>query len=172
MDITELILFQHHEQRRQFALLDEVPPQDTETLKALWRRLVVLLEVHAEAEERYFYPEVLRLGHGAPGSGDGPEEETEDAISDHNEIRQAIRKADDHEVGSDDWWAAVREAREANSDHMGEEEREDLADFRRHADLQVRHDIAVKFVAFEARHWDGVTSEDKDPEEYIEDAGR
>ncbi len=168
MDITELILFQHHEQRRQFALLDEVPADDTETLGALWRRLAVLLEVHAEAEERFFYPELLRLGHGAPGSGDGPEEETEDAISDHNDIRDAIRKADGHPVGSDDWWAAVRAAREANSDHMAEEEREDLADFRRHTSLQERHDIALAFVAFEAQHWDGVKAVDEDAEEYVE----
>jgi hypothetical protein len=168
MDITELILTQHHEQRRQFAMLDQIPPEDTTTLEALWRRLCVLLEVHAEAEERYFYPEVLRLGHGAPGSEDGPEDETEDAIKDHNEIRDGIRKADAHPVGSEEWWAGVREAREANDDHMGEEEREDLADFRLHADLGLRHDIAVRFISYEARHWAGIEPVDKDPEEYVE----
>lgn len=167
MDITELILFQHHEQRRQFALLDEVPRDDTDTLAGLWRRLSVLLEVHAEAEERYFYPELLRLGHGAPGSAEGPDEETEDAIKDHNEIRDGIRKAAAHPVGSESWWEGVREAREANSDHMAEEEREDLADFRQHASLQIRHDIAVKFIAYEAAHWAGIEPVDKDPEEYV-----
>ena len=169
MDITELILFQHHEQRRQFAVLDEVPRGDTATLEVLWRRLAAFLEVHAEAEERYFYPEVLRLGHGAPGSDDdGPEPETEDAIKDHNEIRDGIRKADAHPVGSDGWWEGVREARKANDEHMGEEEREDLADFRLHADLQTRHDIALRFVTYEARHWAGVKPVDKDPEQYVE----
>jgi len=167
VDITELILSQHHEQRRLFAILDEVPREDTETLAGLWQRLSAFLEVHAEAEERYFYPEVLRLGHGAPGKEDGPEEETEDAIKDHNEIREGIRKAASHDVGSDEWWAAVREAREANSDHMAEEEREDLADFRQHADLQTRHEIALKFVAYEAKHWAGIKPVDKDPEEYV-----
>jgi hypothetical protein len=168
VDITDLILFQHHEQRRQFALLDEIPSDDTDTLAGLWRRLSVLLEVHAEAEELYFYPEVLRLGHGAPGTEDGPEPETEDAIKDHNEIRDAVRKASDSPVGSDEWWAAVREAREANDDHMGEEEREDLADFREHADLQTRHDIALRFIAYEAAHWAGIEPVDKDPEQYVE----
>jgi hypothetical protein len=168
VDITEEILFQHHEQRRQFALLDEVPPDDTETLAALWRRLAVLLEVHAEAEERYFYPEVLRLGRGAPGTDEGPEPETEDAIKDHNEIRDAIRKAEASPVGSREWWAAVRETREANDDHMGEEEREDLADFRQHADLRTRHEIALRFIAYEAQHWGGITPVDKDPQEYVE----
>jgi hypothetical protein len=169
MDITDLILFQHHEQRRQFALLDEIPRDDTDTLAALWRRLAVLLEVHAEAEELYFYPELLRLGHGAPGSDDGPDEETEDAIKDHNEIRDAVREAEAHPVGSDPWWEAVRAAREANSDHMAEEEREDLADFRRHADLETRHRIALRFIAHEAAHWAGIEPVDKDPEEYVAD---
>jgi len=171
VDITELILFQHHEQRRQFALLDEVPDGDTDTLAGLWKRLSVLLEVHAEAEERYFYPELLRLGHGAPGKEDGPEDETEDAIKDHNEIRDGIRKAGDHPVGSDGWWEGVRAARAANDDHMGEEEREDLADFKRHAALQTRHEIALRFIAYEAQHWAGITPVDKDPEEYVAEHG-
>ena len=68
MDITELILEQHHEQRRMFALLDELPRDDPAALGAVWGRLEVLLEVHAEAEERYFYPRLLKLGKGNPDS--------------------------------------------------------------------------------------------------------
>jgi hypothetical protein len=49
-----------------------------------------------------------------------------------------IRDAGRHRVGSEQWWHSVRGAREANSDHMAEEEREALADFRRHASLQDR----------------------------------
>ncbi|HEY7605581.1 MAG TPA: hemerythrin domain-containing protein, partial [Actinomycetes bacterium] len=62
MDITELILSDHHEQRRMFAMLDEVEPSDTGTLAALWARLAAMLEVHAQAEELFFYPELLKLG--------------------------------------------------------------------------------------------------------------
>jgi hypothetical protein len=50
---------------------------------------------------------------------------------------------------------------------MAEEEREDLADFRRHADLETRHEIAVRFVAYEAAHWAGILPVDKDPQEYV-----
>jgi hypothetical protein len=170
VDITEEILWQHHEQRRMFALLDEIDPGDTAKLAAVWRRLVVLLEVHAAAEERYFYPRLLELGRGAPG-GDDPAEETKDAIKDHNEIRDAVAAADRHEVGSDDWWRAVRDAREANSDHMAEEERDDLADFRRHVDLVTRHRIALDFLAYEAAHAGGVRAGNragnKDPDGYV-----
>jgi hypothetical protein len=166
MDITEVILFQHHEQRRLFALLDEMPRDDTEGLGALWGRLEVFLEVHAEAEERFFYPRLLKLGKGNP-DGD-VEEEVEDAIKDHNEIRDAIRDVRGADVGSEEWWTAVWAARKANDDHMGEEEREDLLDFRHHADLQTRHEIAVEFVTFEAQHSQGVPIELKNPHEYIE----
>jgi hypothetical protein len=170
MDITEMILFQHHEQRRAFALLDEIPRQDTETLSAVWRRLTVLLEVHAEAEERFFYPRLLELGTGAPGTDDdGPSAETTDAVKDHNEIRSAIQRAQDAPVGSDEWWAAVHAARKANSDHMAEEEREDLADFRQHADLRTRHEVAVQFVAFESQHAHGVAVNEPDPQRYVEE---
>jgi hypothetical protein len=167
MDITEVILEQHHEQRRAFALLDEMPRDDTAALGAVWGRLEVLLEVHAEAEERFFYPRLLRLGKGNP-EGD-VDDEVEDAIKDHNEIRDAVRKARQHEVGTDGWWTAVWDARKANDDHMGEEEREDLLDFRRHADLQTRHDIAVQFLTFEAEHYAGIPIRDKDPERYVAD---
>lgn len=54
MDITDVILHQHGEQRRMFAMLDEVDRDDTETLGAVWKRLEILLENHAEAEEKFF----------------------------------------------------------------------------------------------------------------------
>jgi hypothetical protein len=169
MDITQLILDDHHEQRRLFAILEQIDRTDTASLGAVWARLAAFLEVHAEAEEELFYPELLRLGRGAAGID--PEAETEDAIHDHNEIRDAVAAVAmavaEHPVGSDEWYRAVARANEANSDHMAEEEREGLTDFRRHVDLAERHDLAVAFAAFEARHVTGVTPVDKDPEEYV-----
>src|SRR3982750_3428199 len=108
MDIPEVILEQPHEQRRAFAVLDEMPRDLQAGLAAIWGRLEVLLEVHAEAEERFFYPRLLRLGKGNP-DGD-VDEEVEDAVKDHNEIRDAVRRAGEHEVGTDAWWTAVWEA--------------------------------------------------------------
>jgi Hemerythrin HHE cation binding domain len=169
MDITDVILHQHGEQRRMFAMLDEFPRDDTEGLGALWKRLEILLETHAEAEERYFYPELLRVGKGE-ADADDVEEEVEDAVKDHNDIREGIRKAARHDVGTDEWWDAVIECRVSNSDHMAEEERQDLADFRRHASRELRHDIAVRFVRSEAlRAAEGITPVDKDPEQFVTD---
>jgi len=63
----------------------------------------------------------------------------------------------------------VTAARKANDEHMGEEEHEGLADFRRYVDLDTRHRIALMFVAYEAANVTGVPIEDKDPDTYIKD---
>lgn len=169
MDITDVILHQHGEQRRMFAMLDEFDRNDTKTLEAVWKRLEILLETHAEAEEKYFYPPLLAIGKGAADAKDA-DEEVEDAIKDHNDIRDAIRKVGKCKAGTEAWWKAVVECRIANSDHMAEEERQDLADFRQHSDLQTRHDIAVTFLRFESeKAAQGVPPKDKDPEEYVKD---
>jgi hypothetical protein len=80
----------------------------------------------AVAEETVFYPQLLRRGNEA---GD----ETLDAISDHNDIRDGVHEAARYPIGSPQWWDGVRRARMANSDHMAEEEEQALADFRRNA---------------------------------------
>lgn len=166
MDITQLILDDHHEQRRLFAMIDQLSPSDARVLGVLWRRLAAFLEVHAEGEERFFYPQLLRLGDGAGGKNSAADE-TLDAIKDHNEIRDAVAAAARHQVGTDGWFAAVAAANKANGDHMAEEEREGLTDFRRHVGLQLRHDLAVDFAAFEASNITGVQAVDKDPKTYV-----
>ena len=171
MDITQLILDDHHEQRRLFAILEQIDPADTGTLAAIWARLSAFLEVHAAAEEAIFYPELLRVGIGTGGAA-GAEAETLDAIHDHNDIRDAIAAVAGHQVGSGEWYAAIGAVNVANGDHMAEEEREGLTDFRRHAGLQLRHALAVAFAAFEASHFAGVPPVDKDPAAYVREAER
>ncbi len=166
MDITQLILDDHQEQRRLFAILEQVDRGQTGVLAAIWDRLAAFLELHAAAEEKTFYPALLEVGLAARRAA-GVEDETVDAIADHNEIRDAVAEVARHQVGTDEWYAAVAQANLANSDHMAEEEREGLTDFRRLASLDRRHQLAVAFAEFEARHYAGVQPQDKDPEAYV-----
>jgi len=165
MDITQLILDEHHVQRRMFAQLEQIDSADAASLIAVWNRLCTTLEVHALAEEELFYPQLLKVGSGV--GDESVDDEVLDVIKDHNEIRDAIRASEGLTAGGDEWWDAVRKVNTANSDHMAEEEREDLTDFRRNAPLQLRHDIAVRFTAFEATHVTGVDVRDRDPKRYI-----
>jgi hypothetical protein len=166
MDITQLILDDHHEQRRRFAMLEQIDSANVTALADVWSRLAVFLEVHAAAEEEIFYPELVKLAL-APRPLASAEPETLDAIYDHNEIRDAIAAVRPHPVGSQSWREAVAAANMANGDHMAEEERQGLTDFRRRVSLAQRHDLAVRFVTFEARNFAGVRPVDRDPQEYV-----
>ena len=161
-DICSLILDDHEIFRRRFAELDDERRSGREVLAALWGPLAEHLERHANAEEEIFYPVLLQRV-------DDAEHETEHAIRDHNKIRDAVRRVADAEAGTDEWWAAVADAREENSEHMAEEERGPLAAFRQEGDHDIRLDLGVKYVAFNSEHAGGraIDSSDKDPDEFV-----
>ncbi len=161
-DICDLILDDHETFRRRFAELDEKRGDEPAALTGVWHHLGALLDVHAAAEEELFYPLLVRRGE------DG-RDETEDAIGDHNQIRDAVRQAAGSPTGSAGWWRAVERAREANSDHMAEEERGALADLRTHVDRAERADLGTKFLSFKEAHAGGrhLETHDKDPESYV-----
>jgi hypothetical protein len=165
-DITMLILGDHDWFREQFARLDELQaqaPVNRRALERVWRPLADKLDVHAYIEEKIFYPQLLKRG------ADDPEGETLDAIGDHNEIRDGVRDANAAGIASDEWWAAVGRTRLANDNHMGEEEREGLADFRRHAPAGLRESLGRQYREFMAQHrtTKGLLIVDRDPEAYV-----
>lgn len=167
-DITMLILADHTWFREQFARLDYLQAREstrTEALEAVWRPLADKLDVHAYLEEKIFYPQLLKRGV------DDPEGETLDAIGDHNDIRDGVRDADAAEIGSTPWWEAVGRTREANDEHMGEEEREGLSDFRRHAPAGLRESLGRLYAEFMAAHptTKGLRIEDRDPQAYVDE---
>ena len=151
--------------RRSIARLDELRAANasSEELGRCWGDLATLLDVHAAAEEELVYPKLLRRG-------DNAEEETDDAIRDHNDIRDAVAKAERQPVGAESWWAAVLEAREANSDHMAEEEREPLPDLRLNVAVSDREEIGRRWLEYKREHPTAAgLKRDLDPKSYIED---
>jgi hypothetical protein len=163
LDVTELVLEDHETLRRRFAALDDAA--DEEALTVLWNDLANLLEVHADCEEAVFYPALL-----GERTEDG-RDETEDAIDDHNKIRDAVRETANHQVGSPEWWKAVGQARTENSKHIAEEEREALPDFRRHASTEQRQGLAVQWTSWRMGHQPprGIDTSDRDVETYLDE---
>jgi hypothetical protein len=164
-DVIRLILDDHEWFRARFARLAELR-DDPQTANEVWLGLAARLETHASAEEEHFYPALLQH---VPGS----EDETKDAIGDHDEIRHGIRRAAAAEVGSDEWWAGIQEAREANDEHLAEEEHDDLPDFLRAASVELRHELGELFARFEDEHRGarGLSGADKDPDRYVAEHG-
>ena len=164
-DICDLILDDHEQFRRRFAELDEKRANGAtpDEVIAHWDPLAHLLERHASAEEQIFYPHLLK--HGARA-----EDETQDAICDHNDIRDAVRRAAAARPGSREWWDAVLDAREENNKHIGEEERESLPDFRVHAEQRLRDELGTAWLRFSEDHAGArdLRGENKDPGAYID----
>ena len=63
------------------------------------------------------------------------------------------------------------DCRKANDDHLAEEERDVIPDFREHSDEELRSELGVLWVAFHAEHRGarGVSGDDVGPAEYIEE---
>jgi hypothetical protein len=161
-DITVLIRSEHDAFRRAFIEIEQLT--DPEELATRWRELSDQLEVHAAGEEAVFYPELLQ-------EVDDSEDDTEHAVKDHNEIRETTRKVDDHEIGTDAWWAAFREAREATVDHLGEEETDVLPPFQEQVDEAKRGELGMAWMKFLEDHESakGLSREEPDPQEYVEE---
>ena len=165
-DITEMILDDHDWFRRRFLLLAELRDRAEQLDEAarVWDELARYLEVHASAEEEHFYPSMARRADDDDASA------TEDAVGDHDEIREGARKAFDAAPGSEQWWQAIDETDQANNHHMSEEERDDLGPFRRATTLALRQELGAKFEQFKAEHPHaaGLDFSDKDPDAYVE----
>ncbi len=167
-DITMLILADHDWFREQFAKLDCLQaqkPVNRGALERVWHPLADKLDVHAYIEEKIFYPQLLKRGTN------DPEGETLDAIGDHNDIRDGVRAANAARVGTEQWWTAVGRTRLVNDDHMGEEEREGLSDFRRNAPIGLREALGRQYSEFMTQHptTRGLPITDRDPRTYVED---
>ena len=164
-DLVRLILSDHETFRMKFAQLEDLR-DEPRAAAVLWGELSAHLEVHASAEEAHFYPALLE-------KVDDSEDETKDAVGDHDEIRQGIRRAAAAEAGSAEWWAGVQDAREANDEHLAEEERDDLPDFLQAASVEERQSLGARFIAFQDEHpWAaGLDYSDKDPDEFVKENG-
>jgi len=127
-DVIRLVLYDHETFRTQFARLADLR-RDPEAAREIWVPLAALLETHASLLQNV----------------DDAEDETKDAIGDHDEIRDGIRRAEAAEVGSDEWWAGIQDARDANDEHLADEERDDVPHFLRVASVEFRQELGAKF---------------------------
>lgn len=146
VDVIELIMADHRRIRRlRNALFDTVPYSDDHSpgwvLVPVWQRTAGLLEAHCRAEEEICYPSMFSSGPSAT-------EQRQEAIADHDDIREAVGEASVHRVGSALWWRAVRDALAVSADHVDREERGVLADWRLRSTMSRRRELGRQWSAF------------------------
>lgn len=160
-DITVLIEREHDSLRRQFDALDGL--SDASELEQAWAALAGLLEIHASGEESVLYPSLVRADEQTA-------QEAEHAVRDHNEIRHSVQAVQEHAVGGQAWWRAVRAAQRVNEDHLQEEERDVLPAFRDNVDRARREQLGQQWLAFHSDHEQaqGLTGRATDPHSVTE----
>lgn len=157
-EITALVMSEHDAFRRAFADLEEA-----EDPSSAWRELAARLEVHAVAEERLFYP--VLADEADSGAEDGKA-----AVREHNDIRHAVADVAEQRFGSDPWWEAVRRAQQVNGDHMAEEEREFIPEFKISVDAERRDALGMEWLRLHDKHENaqGLSGEDADPQTIVD----
>jgi hypothetical protein len=114
----------------------------------MWARIAALLEFCAAAEEETCFP--VLFGRGAHVSA-----MLEEALADHNDIRETVEEARLAEPGSPRWWRAVTAARTLAADHFASEEPGLLAEVRSCLQPETATILARQWTAFAVAHEGG-----------------
>jgi iron-sulfur cluster repair protein YtfE (RIC family) len=115
MDLFQLIRQDHQKAKRLFERLAETA-SGTQSRLHLFAELKHELEMHAEVEEKYFYPALL--GH------DEAKDLIEEALEEHADVKEALAGLDQGDNASDGWTERLDELREDVEQHVEEEEAE------------------------------------------------
>jgi hypothetical protein len=165
-DITKIILSEHEEFKslfKEISSLESHHHQDKEDLHHRWKNLADYLELHASAEEALFYPKALKQVKDS-------EEDTKHAVKDHNEIRETTRAVAKEETGTEGWWKAFNEMKDATIEHLEEEEEDVIPPFQKEVPEEEKNEIGRQWREFCANHSGakGLSGNKKDPQKYVE----
>ncbi|PZR93413.1 MAG: cation-binding protein [Candidatus Nephthysia bennettiae] len=142
-DVIDLILADHRRIRRLANTVNDAGRYGggPSSLVPIWRRLAELLDNHTEAEQEICYLSLF---------GQGRDVQMQDAIADHDDMREAVREAALHPVASPIWTRTALAALRITSDHIAREEHGPLADFARCATPELRRELGRQWGAFTA----------------------
>ncbi len=115
MTIYEAIRRDHDVQRSLLAQLVETSG-DTYLRDQLFKKLKTELQVHAEAEERYFYVPLIK--------SDMTQEMARHGIAEHHEIDELIGRLEDTPYDSPGWLAICKSLKEQVEHHLEDEEQQ------------------------------------------------
>lgn len=115
MKIYEAIKKDHEIQRD---LCDKIVKTsgNSEERKELWNKLRRELEVHAVAEERFFYSPLIKT--------DEMQEDARHGMAEHHEMDELIHELEETDMSSPHWLATVEKLVEQVEHHLEDEEEE------------------------------------------------
>ncbi|GAA4271981.1 hemerythrin domain-containing protein [Aquimarina gracilis] len=115
MNIFESLRKDHDIQRELLKKLIETSG-DTERRDQIFKNLKKELEIHADAEERYFYVSLI--------DSDKTQEQARHGIAEHHEIDELIEELENTEYSSSAWLKIAKQLKEKVEHHLKDEEHE------------------------------------------------
>ena len=115
MNIFEELRADHEQQRSTIEKLVETSG-DTEDRKRIFLKLKHLLEIHANAEERYFYSPLMKK--------DISQEAARHSVAEHKELDDYLNDLESMDMSSPAWLQTANKLKDRLLHHLKEEERE------------------------------------------------
>jgi hemerythrin-like domain-containing protein len=116
MNATELLKQDHREADSLIAELEGASGDTPGSYTATFQKLKASLTVHAEAEEQIFYPAMEQF--------EETEELTEEAYSEHDEVKQLLEDMTGLNPGDEDFQTLLAQLKDSVQHHVEEEETE------------------------------------------------
>ena len=115
MNIFESLREDHQKQRTLVDILVKTHG-DSEGRDEIFKKLKHELEIHANAEERYFYKPLI--------DSDLTQEKARHSIAEHNEMDELVEELENTDYSSPHWVAVAKKLHERVHHHLDEEEQE------------------------------------------------
>lgn len=116
MDIFALLIEDHEKAKAMFTTIKGTSEKQVKERELLFAELNLELSVHMEAEEKFFYPEIL------------PEDKTHDksmeAFEEHKVAKALLKELESGPKGTEEWTAKFKVLYENIEHHVKEEERD------------------------------------------------
>ncbi|MDC6352869.1 MULTISPECIES: hemerythrin domain-containing protein [unclassified Robiginitalea] len=115
MNIYEAIRQDHDLQR---SLLDQLleTSGDTSTRRTIFSKLKKELQVHADAEERFFYVPLIKK--------DATQEMARHGVAEHHEIDELVERLEETPFDSPGWLTLCKSLQEQVEHHLADEEKQ------------------------------------------------
>jgi len=114
MDLYQLLRQDHLKAKRLFERLAETADGASKARQRLFTELRQELELHTQVEEAHFYPALERHEEAS--------ELVEDALDEHDEMKQLLEALDSADADEDGWFDQLADLQEEVEAHVEEEE--------------------------------------------------
>lgn len=116
MNLYELLQRDHEKVREIFRQLDRTSESEDTRRERLFSALYRELDVHSQAEEKFFYSQLK--------GQDDTRELVLEAMDEHKDVKKLLDELESMDKGSVEWTAKLRACRENVEHHIYEEETE------------------------------------------------